>query len=143
MSQQTIDWLTGRVMRGVRTTYGTVAILDPEAPGDVLAEECRDLVSAWLAGHGRVETAPTVVTQHPHAMALMWRATWRTVRRPERVRAAAEDLAFLHERGEDGARACLRLGLTQYTAYRYLTDAGEYAVRAWCAPPTRRKKEPA
>ena len=129
-------------MRGVHTTYGTVAILDPEAPGDVLTEECRDLVSAWLADHGRVETAPTVVTQHPHAMALMWRATWRKVLRPERVRAAAEDLAFLHERGENGARACLRLGLTQYTAYRYLTDAGEYTVRAWCAPPTRRK-EPA
>ena len=129
-------------MHGVHTTYGTVAILDPEAPGDVLAEECRDLVSAWLAGHGRVETAPTVVTQHPHAMALMWRATWRKVLRPERVRAAAEDLAFLHDRGENGARACLRIGLTQYTAYHYLTDAGEYAVRAWCAPPTRRK-EPA
>ena len=130
-------------MRGVHTTYGTVAVLDPESPGDVLAEECRDLVSAWLADHGRVETAPTVVTQHPHAMALMWRATWRTVRRPERVRAAAEDLAFLHARGENGARACLRLGLSQYTAYNYLTDAGAYTVRAWCAPPTRRKKEPA
>ena len=124
------------------TTYGTVAILDPEAPGDLLTEECRDLVSAWLADHGRVETAPTVVTQHPHAMALMWRATWRKVLRPERVRAAAEDLAFLHARGENGASACHRLGLSQYTAYSYLTDAGEYTVRAWCAPPTRRK-EPA
>ena len=129
-------------MRGVHTTYGTVAILDPESPGDVLNEECRDLVSAWLAGHGRVEAAPTVVTQHPHAMALMWRATWRKVLRPERVRAAAEDLTFLHARGENGARACHRLGLSQHTAYHYLTDAGEYAVRAWCAPPTRRK-EPA
>ena len=129
-------------MRGVHTTYGTVAILDPESPGDVLTEECRDLVSAWLADHGRVETAPTVVTQHPHAMALMWRATWRKVLRPERVRAAAEDLAFLHDRGENGARACLRLGLSQSTAYRYLTDAGALVVRAWCAPPTRRK-EPA
>ena len=129
-------------MHGVHTTYGTVAILDPESPGDVLTEECRDLVSAWLADHGRVETAPTVVTQHPHAMALMWRATWRKVLRPERVRAAAEDLAFLHDRGENGARACHRLGLSQHTAYHYLTDAGEYVVRAWCAPPTRRK-EPA
>ena len=129
-------------MRGVHTTYGTVAILDPESPGDVLTEECRDLVSAWLADHGRVETAPTVVTQHPHAMALMWRATWRKVLRPERVRAAAEDLTFLHASGEDGARACLRIGLSQYTAYQYLTDAEAYTVRAWCAPPTRRK-EPA
>ena len=124
------------------TTYGTVEILDPESPGDVLTEECRDLVSAWLADHGRVETAPTVVTQHPHEMALMWRVTWRKVLRPERIRAVAEDLAFLHARGENGARACLRIGLSQYTAYHYLTDAGAYTVRAWCAPPTRRK-EPA
>ena len=130
-------------MHGVHTTYGTVAILDPESPGDVLTEECRDLVSAWLADHGRVETAPTVVTQHPHEMALMWRVTWRKVLRPERVRAVAEDLAFLHAHGENGARACHRLGLSPYTAYQYLTDAGEYTVRAWCAPPTRRKKEPA
>ena len=29
----------GHVMHGVHTTYGTVAILDPETPGDVLTEE--------------------------------------------------------------------------------------------------------